>query len=55
MNNSKFQQEFNKRLSEVLKGFNAAVMVHSTDKEKEKAFHQWIAEDRTRLTLGTRS
>jgi len=54
MNNSKFQQEFNRRLNEALKDFNAAVMVHSTDEEREKAFHRWIAEDRSRLKLGNR-
>jgi hypothetical protein len=54
MTNKAFQQEFNKRLNEALKDFNAAVMGHSTNKEREKAFHQWIAEDRSRLKLGSR-
>jgi len=54
MKNNKFQQEFSRRLNEALKGFNAAVMIHGTDEEREKAFRQWIAEDRSRLKLGTR-
>jgi len=54
MTNNKFQQEFSRRLNEALKEFNAAVMIHSTNEEREKAFHRWIAEDRSRLKLGTR-
>tara|TARA_R110002020_G_scaffold170916_1_gene360838 strand:+ start:397 stop:567 length:171 start_codon:yes stop_codon:yes gene_type:complete len=55
MQDQKFQQEFTRRLNEALKDFNAAVMQHNSHEEREKAFQRWIAEDRSRLKLGSKS